>query len=306
MRTNLLDLTYEGNYFFSDQNLGGDFSGGTAPAGEIYSLPNGQAYENFTNLFEVGYTTKSGFRFSGGGTFAYAHSRGQLEDRDNTEFGYIIGSVQYAVRKGSFTFIPAARVEYSIPRVENTVNNENRVMTNEAASGYEFGGWALWTAWRLRTHAYLAYRIQDEQRANLAKWAIGTRYFGSGFWIDGELNGQNVIVDDGDANIPVRRATRRAVVDTVNGGSYRYYTTNPEIINAEAAVGFHVNPDTAISGGFGHTLTGQNTAYGLTLFARITLNFDTDGYGKSGKSLTTPTKFMPSLEKYDESLFQED
>jgi hypothetical protein len=209
---------------------------------------------------------------------------------------------------GSFIFLPAARIEQSIAKVENLPNHNGEVMTNEAASNYQFGFWTLMNVWKLRPHLFLGYKIQDDDRANFAVWALGARFNGGRFWIDGEVNGQKVVVDDGAKGNFTDELSRKAVIDIANGGSYRYYAVNPEWIEAETSIGLNISPGISVAGGLAHTISGENTAYGLSLFGKLIMDFSPDGRSTTQrKSLTDPKKqFKPQVEEYDDSLFEED
>ena len=287
------DIIYDGEYFTSDENL-------TDASGEKDPLPFGDGYTNFTNLFEIGYSMRPGFRISGGGEFAFATSDGTLENRSNSEFTNLILSGQYFIGTGKFRAVPNFRASIAMNEIERF---QDEVITSEGSSQYEFGSWFRYPLWVLDNYFYVAYVYSEDDKADLLKWALGTKWTKKSIIVRGQLNGVSTVADDAQTDFIFNRRT-----DTNNqtsAGSLRYNSINPSYIEFETTVEYQTSPTMRFGGGLGHTITGKNYGYGLSILLTFTTEFAKgDGEIEDAYRLDGSGNFQPELEEYDEDLFR--
>ena len=239
------DMIYHGEYFTSEENLS-DAGGDKDP------LPFGDNYTSFTNLFEIGYSMRPGFRVSAGGEFAYASSEGTLEDRTNSEFTNLILSAQYFYGTGVLRLVPNFRATIALNEIEQT---QDDVLTSDGSSRYEFGGWLRYPIWVLDNFVYLGYTYQEDDKADLLTWSIGTKWVKSKFIIKGQLNGVTTVVDDAQTDFISGRRTD--INNITSAGSLRYNSINPNYTEFETTIQYALKPNMRFGGGIGHTVTGK-------------------------------------------------
>lgn len=288
------DMIYSGEYFTSKDNLSGT-------GGDTDPLPfGGDSYSNFTNLFEVGYSIRPGIRFSGGGEFAYANSKAISDDRTNSEFTNLILSAQYYWGTDKLIIVPNFRATIAMNEIDPT---EDAVLTSEGSSRYELGSWVRYPIWVLDNFLYVGYIYQEDEKADLLNWALGTKWKFSNFILKGQLNGVSTVVDDGQTDFLAGRRTD--FNNLYSAGSLRFNSINPSYIEFETTLEYEMSPTMRFGGGLGHTITGKNYGYGLSILLSFTTEFRTDNQTvDSAYRLDGTGEFKPELENYEEKYFE--
>jgi len=117
-------------------------------------------------------------------------------------------------------------------------------------------------------HAGLLYR--DEGLATLGLWGIGfEKPFSDRYLVGAGLDGYETVIGD-----ELRLSDRQQIIERVNGGSFRFYSYDPALIEARAWVGWNPSDPWQLRFGGGHTLNGVRSAAGLNLFLSLAYSFD--------------------------------
>jgi hypothetical protein len=155
--------------------------------------------------------------------------------------------------------------------------------------------------------------------SSLIPWEIGGLFQFHSVFIAGEIDGYDTVIDD---NLTATYQ-RETLQDRVDGGSFRYFSTNPNYSEFRLTAGFALGRDFVLTGSFANTLMGEETAYGQSYGLSLSYSFDTTmtggHYNDDLKPQTEAARkaekakrlkmgggeggFEPEIENYDESLF---
>jgi hypothetical protein len=99
------------------------------------------------------------------------------------------------------------------------------------------------------------------------------------------------------------RPLRDAFASTVNGGSFRYYSVNPSLMEFAAEAGFRYGQFGAFAG-FSVAMNGESSADGMTVMGGLT--FSPQFSPSEPAQQETKDRFNIRDENYDENLFEGD
>ncbi len=272
----------EGEYFTSSENL-------NATTGERDNLGNGNSFDTFTTKAKFDYSLKRNWLIGGGGEFVYASSStfqpltNETDGKSGTEFNSLNAYTQMQLQTGTFRIVPQLIGTFTVEKINRTTND---VLTGEGTNQVELGSWAMVDIALSEAYAYAGYRYQDDGRAHLLPWKLGDQfYIFRTVYTRVELGGYLPVKDDKYVNNP---GYRNFVVNNVDGGSYRFYSVNPNLIEARVEAGLNVSPEFEVYGGLTHTVSGEAVAYGLSAYAGVrysaNIRQSVSPYSKDNKS----------------------
>lgn len=315
-RTGRITLSADSEYFWTKSNYDEN--------GASQNLLSDNSYSNLTNTFGAAYFISGGWALTGGARFAYASSK-SLEDRTNGEITNFFMCTKKLISFSKLRFIPEAELTISTQKIAPETDS---VLTNEGVHSVRVGSGVTYDFWKIRTYGYVGLDYRDDGRSSLLPWAGGLGLKNSQWFFSAELNGYQSITDDDYTDSPLQRA---AVTSKVSGGSLRYYSVNPNLIEARIQAGFDFANNYNLNFGYAHTLAGENTAIGQTVLVGFAYNIHTtvsdtqkttrrqriESDSRLGKGTMDTDEaeeqklrqknFEPLIEEdYDETLFEDD
>jgi hypothetical protein len=151
----------------------------------------------------------------------------------------------------------------------------------------------------------VGFLYQDDGRASYVPWGLGASWNTESFEFGADLSGQQVVAYDVDTD---NKQTRLALLNRVNGGSYKFYSINPYTIDLQGWLKYNLDESVGLVAGAGTTMTGANAAAGYNLFAKITYTFQSAATSRKIKGIE-PEKalehFQPDLKDgVDQNVFK--
>jgi hypothetical protein len=259
-RTFGIELT--GEYYTTEENLDGTDGSREAIIGD--------SFDTFSVKGAIDYSIKRNWIVGAGAEIVNATSSNSNTffnnldaDRSATEFNNASIFTRLQLQAGTLRLVPSLYGTWTLQEVNR---NTNDVITGEGANQAELGAWAIIEAGALEPYAYAGYRYQEDGRAHLMPWRVGSQVNLAGFFFRGELGGHLTLRDD---EFTANSSARRDVTNRVNAGSYRYYSVDPNLIEARLEGGIPASRELEIVGGATHTLAGESVAYGYSLYLGI-------------------------------------
>lgn len=263
-------IEVEGEYFTTDENLDS--------SGERSNLPYSNSFETFTTKAKFDYSLKRNWLIGGGGEFNYSASStfdttaipNEQVDKTATELNSFNIFSQFQLQTGTFRIVPQAIGTFTVKRVDRASGD---VLTGEGTNNVEVGSWAMVDVGLSEAYGYVGYRMQDDDRAHLLPWRVGDQfYIFRTIYTRVELGGYLPVKDDKYVN---QRAYRTFVTNSVDGASFRYYSVNPNLIEARIEGGLNASPELEVYGGLTHTISGESVAYGLSAYVGVRYSANT-------------------------------
>lgn len=227
-------------------------------SGKISDLPNSNYFQIIDITSGVKYGISDDFNAFGNFNVGIAESNSTDATRSNSTLNKILVGGEYLLGNSFPQFILEF---YGLFDLEKVDNGQDNVMNSEAANEltgklnlqFDFSSFYIF--------GYGGYSYRDKGRSNLFPWGLNAEWAFDGTTLGGEIFGFQSITDDKDkgaANEVVRDALR----SRVNGGSAKYYTTNPSVIdsNLYLKIGFGRDFMIWIAGGI--PLVGNNYSNG--------------------------------------------
>lgn len=301
--TGRITLSAESEYFWTKSNY--DDVGVSRP------LPSSNSYSNLTNTFAATYFKEGGWALTGGAGFAYASSS-SLEDRTSGKITNFLARAQKLISFSPLRLVPQADLVATTQRVSPETDE---VLSHEGAHSVRIGSWLTYDFRLIRTYGYAGFDYRDDGRSSLLPWAGGLGFKTTPWSFTIELNGYQSLTDDEYTDTPLQRTI---VTNKVSAGSLRYYSVNPNLIEARAQGGFKFADNYNFNFGYAQTLAGENTAEGQSVFLGLTYNIDTSvtdtqkaasnmSPNESKQQKLKQKRFEPLIEEdYDETLFEEE
>lgn len=296
-RAEQLSLTVDGTYFTTSANY-------SEEGGTIEKLDNGKDYQNFSTNFVGHYAVDRRWAVFGSLGLAYAQSSNTDYVRDNSQLTEIQLGTQYKFPQRLWSFWPEAFVIIPLNTFSESTDD---VLTGEGAYGLQTGAWAMTRLWGFFPYAYLGFRFQAEGRAGLIPFRFGAyKTMRSGWMFGGSIEGVTTLIDDKYTSKPLER---NRVTSRVNGGSFRYYSVNPELIEVRGWAGLRLNPAIDLRIGIGQTINGTSSAAGTSILASLFWRMSTKDESPSAKKINRRKKAVEQFkidapEDYDPGLFK--
>lgn len=285
-------------YFRSTANYGvegGSYS--TLGSGRYYQLINGlvggeyQLIEDFTIFAELG--------------MARAESSDGTYTRTNSSLTDATGGLRYVLGRTAFNVVAEFWMSYPFSRVEF---DTDEVLTHEGTMKIDAGIWADWPLGSFVPYSRVGFLYQDDERASYAELLLGAAWQPGRFRLAAEAYGNYVVVDDNKVD---RRIERDQVTSRVDGGSWKYYSVNPQTLGARANVDVNLGDSFLVGLTYDQTLNGEASAAGWTALVRLEMRFGSNEEETTfrPKVLERPDveeiKFVPETPDYDSSLFKD-
>lgn len=260
------DFELGANYFYSEANY---VSAGSGTS----SLTSGNHYQLLDVNLSTRYMPARDWSIFAMGTIGSAESKDSVATRSNSSLSQLIGGFDFVMYDGWFQLVPELAVLIPLQKVDTA---SDAVLNSEGV--YEM--WARATAQKdfgsLRGYGWIGFNYRGEERSYLMPWGVGVQLKGRSVRLGGEIFGFQSISDDKDTN---NKTLRNAYLNTVDAGSYKFYSVNPSVVDSLAYFTWMINSKWSLQANTGLTLTGENSAAGFHVGGFIRYSFDmSEGY----------------------------
>ncbi len=260
--------------------------------GSQVNLLSSNKYTLIDSLIEARYVFKDLWSVSAQAHISNAESKNTDFNRTNSTLNTLVASSDWMVYRGFMDIIPELCVKYSLDPI---ANNQDSVITNEGVLEVQ----GLLKA--QNNYSWFSYYAAGgylfrSARSGLMPWYLGGGTQWKHSFLGLEVGGFQTVTDDGDKG--PNESIRTALLQKVNGGSYKFYSVNPSHIEAA------VNLDIGFSRGFivksyvAQSISGQSYSNGLTFGVLVNILFDT--FSNNPKSHEMPFKEGVTSKKENE------
>ncbi|MGE5085514.1 MAG: hypothetical protein ACM3MG_04385 [Bacillota bacterium] len=254
------------NYFYSEANYV-SMGNGTS------SLTSGNHYQLLDVNLSTRYMPAKDWSVFVMGTISSAESKDSVATRSNSTLSQVLGGFDFVMYDGWFQLVPELAVLVPLQKVDTT---SDAVLNSEGV--YEM--WARLTAQKdfgiLRAYGWAGFNYRGEERSYLMPWGVGMQLKGRRVRLGGEIFGFQSISDDKDTS---NKTARNAYLNTVDAGSYKFYSVNPSVVDSLAYLTWMINSKWSLQANTGLTLAGENSAAGFHVGGFIRYSFDlSEGY----------------------------
>lgn len=271
------DFELSADYFYSEANYT-SFGKGSS------SLPSGNHFQLMDFSFATRYTPNKKSSYFAMMNIGVAESRNSFATRTNSTLNKVMAGVDFIAYSDLFQLIPEVSLLFPIDKVDpnsDTVANNEGVLEMHARLHVQkdFGGG--------RGYGWLGFDFRNEGRSFLVPWGVGYQWKQSKYRLGAEVFGFQSVTDDSVEN----DALRNSYINAVNAGSFKFYTSNPALVDANLYVTWLASPKWNVQVNAGNTIMGDNMAAGFHIGASLLYSFDmTDGYSsESYRPLNSPT-----------------
>lgn len=253
------------DYFTSDANYDSGGTRQTLASGSSYSLTN----------FSLGtrYVPSRQWSIFALGNIGMSVSKNSIATRTNSSLNWALFGADFLMYSGAVDIVPEFAAVIPFEKVDRTADsslNGEGVLEGRTRITVQTD---LGSA---RGFGYVGMTFRDEERSFLMPWGVGVNFKARHFLLGAELFGSQSISDDKDKK---NETPRNAYLNTVNAGSYAFYSINPSKIDTNFSVLWSLSPAWSLKGEAGLTLAGTNSAAGYHAGAFLRYTFDmTDGY----------------------------
>lgn len=243
------------SYYTSNSNY--DSEGGS-----YEEIGEGRSYTNILATVYGYYGFSKRMRVMG--SLGMANAQSTHTDADRSRFGLTeaMWGGQIQLVRQPFSFINETFIAFPLNRIKK---DTDEVLTGEGALVMQTGAWLSKEILSHIFYFYLAYKFQDGGRASLLPWSVGFSNDRLAWAYSLEVGGFSVVRNDKFSKNPDRR---RDLIRRVNGGSFKYYSVNPEVLELTGRVGYYFSQNLFLGLGFSQTLNGQNYGRGSTIMAK--------------------------------------
>lgn len=260
------DFELGANYFYSEANYGSTGSGTS-------SLTSGNHYQLLDVNLSTRYMPSRDWSVFAMGTIGSAESKDSVATRSNSSLSQLVGGFDFVMYDGWFQLVPELAVLIPLQKVDTA---SDAALNSEGV--YEM--WARLTAQKdfgpLRGYGWIGFNYRGEERSYLLPWGLGVQLKGRSVRLGGEIFGFQSISEDKDTN---NKTLRDAYLNTVDAGSYKFYSVNPSVVDSLVYLTWMINSKWSLQGNTGLTLAGENSAAGFHVGGFIRYSFDmSEGY----------------------------
>lgn len=265
--------------------------------GGFEKLNNGGSYKLIDWDFATRYYWSKELSFWAGFGLANAKSTSTSFDRNNTSMTEMSLGMQYRFRNGNWRIIPEGIFLYPFNRVKKDTDT---VLTGEGAMVVEPAVWATYKWHTLTPYTRVGVRYRDEGRAILLPWLAGLDWRMGTLTLGGSVGGYQVIKDDDYVSAPLERD---AVTTRVDGGSYKFYSINPSLLEAQLYAEGSLTQSMFVRFGIGKTINGKNNAEGLSAYVHLGWDLGKVTANVPEDEAVKKNPFEIEEQSYDENLF---
>lgn len=285
------DLRVGGGYFTTDTNY--------VNSGQTSKLVNGGSLSLFSGEVYTRFVFSPELAFFGNLEMADAESKGNGINKSFMGITSAKGGVEYrfAVSRG-VDLIP--EFSFSVPFTKINMDQDTAI-NSEGVNQTFFNLNAQTVVTNFRLIGSAGY-LMRASRSTLAPWSVAlempftTSVFGA------RIFGYESIGKDPDTG-GTNETTRNITNLRVNGGSLKFYSINPALIDSEVYVSFNIAQSMRLGLAGGLTLNGANNASGYHVDAALTYRFGSRSYEGIRRSSTpngSPVSIDPYVDQFHE------
>ena len=235
--------------------------------GGTTNLATGNYYQLLDVKLSGRYIPRNNWSIFASGTVGSAESKNAAITRANSSMSesqigvdFILFSKFFQVIPEIVAVIPFEKVD---PTTDTVLNTEGVMELRSRISIQKDLG-------TLRAYGWLGFSYRDEGSSYLMPWGAGAQLKWSRIILGGEIFGYESMTEDTDKNA-FARSTYTTVAD---GGSLKFYSYNPSLIDTQVYFTWLVSPQFSIQANGGTTLMGSNMAAGYHVGALLRYSFD--------------------------------
>ena len=243
--------------FFSAANY-------TTSGGEFEALPDNARYFASRNRFTGGYTLATGIQLRSSVDLSMASISSDLRAESSTVFSALELGLLYP-----FYATPKTQISWDL---SGLINVDPVEAGRTEPLGHD-GVHSLSTSLKLQRRwghvaAYTLHGMHfpSEGLASLWFWNVGASLHFPYLALSGQVEGYNTVLEDSYTDEPSRRVN---LLGPVNGGSYAFYTINPERLDLRVLANVTLSDSWSLSLSVLKTLNGRNSAEGFELVAGL-------------------------------------
>ncbi len=259
------DWELGGSYFASEANYDSSGNKQNLVSGNTYTLAN----------FSLGtrYIPAREWSVFAIGNVGYSVAKNSVATRTNSSLSSALLGADFLMYSGGIDVVPEFSLLIPFEKVDETadssLNSEGAVEGRARVTLQKNFGY-------FRGYTYLGVVFRDQERSFLMPWGVGGQIPAGSAVLGAELSGYQSISDDKDKKDSTRRI---AYLNTVNAGSFAFYSVNPSVMNASLSAQVPFNERWQIKAFAGTTLAGSNSAMGYFVGGFLRYTFDlTQGY----------------------------
>lgn len=228
--------------------------------------------------------------------------------RTNTSATDLMGGLRYVFGRTPFPVLAEISLAYPFNRVDEYTDD---TLTGEGTMKIDSAIWVEFWLSSFRPYGRLGFLYQDGGRSSPAEVLLGAAFDPEGFSIGSEFYYSKTLLEDEFTDTRVRRDT---VTTRVDGGSWKYYSVNPEIMGVRAVGSVDLSSTFRLGLVYDHTLNGKASAAGWSALVRLEMGIgnspseEEEGIRRPkvlDKEPEESDRFQPEPTSYDDTLFQE-
>lgn len=245
----LWETSFSGSYFSA--------SGNYSSTGGLQTLTSGNSYSLLDTLAETRYVFAPGWAFSGGLESGYAQSNTFSIPRTSSGLSSGNLGIESMFGMGPFELIP--EVSFVFPFLKD-VPDQDTVMRSEGVNETHLDLHLQAAFQDFTLFGRLGYELRGSGRSTLMPWSAGLEFQLPAARLGARLYGEQTIANDGDTGDG--EAARLVTINRINGGSLKYYSVNPSLVDSEIYLLFGLSRNFRMALSGGTTLTGSNSGAG--------------------------------------------
>lgn len=260
---------------------------------------------NVTSKFNLTYRHNPNWQIYAGADYSYSKSSILNIDRTTGGLPYLRFGARHFIKYRKFDLIPIVDLNIAIRKVDPTGDD---VLISDGVSKLTFGAWAQtkWKKFIPYTFFGLTYCTDGFASPFVFRTGI-SREVGS-FSFFGEVAYFGIVIDDEYLKTP---NVRLNVVNAVDGGSYKFYSINPERTDVSGGLSYTINSEWKTDFRIDYPFQGARYAQGISGMFGFSWNFgdvdsDREIINNPGmkKKFKADGKFKDKLEDDDQELFE--
>lgn len=255
------DFELSTDYFRSEANYP---SGG----GSQQSLPSGNSYTLMNFTLGTRYIPDRDWSIFAATNLGNAEAKNSISTRSTSSLTWAYAGADFLIYSGAVDLVPEISLLVPFEKVDG--KGDSALNTEGAVEGRaritmqkNFGVF--------RGFGYIGFTVRSDDRSYLMPWGVGGDLNFANLRLGAELFGYQSVTDDKDKGNPT---TRNAYLNTVNAGSFMFYSVNPSLVNAQFYGQLFLTPAWSLKVGGGTTLAGENAAAGFNVGALVRYSYD--------------------------------
>lgn len=269
---NRFDLYLDARYFKTVSNFG--------PGGDKQSLSANSGLQNINLQTTARYAFLSQMAIYSGLSFGNVESNNGTNTRTNSALtDFFLGADYQLFQSQSWSLYSDFSYAHSNEKIDL---NGDEALASDGASEFKALVAVIVKSESLAGFAKVGYNYRTEGLSSLFLYGLGGEYLSGHSAIGIELDGLSSVKDDEQTASP---AVRETLTNRVNAGSKKYFSINPNSLEAQIYYAYAFDPNFIIKLNGGSTVVGSNSASGY--FAGLSLNL---GFGGADSRPYKPLK----------------